>query len=92
VILLNLKYFLLSKRLLLTGEAKFFLAKPKAPFTIRSIFGTARIKLVPVPLFCGTVPKIERSVNGADHLGSPRTKKVVRVPILSVPYQKLSVV
>jgi hypothetical protein len=24
---------------------------PKAPFTLRSIFGTARIKLVPVPLF-----------------------------------------
>jgi hypothetical protein len=23
----------------------------KAPFTLRSIFGTARIKLVPVPLF-----------------------------------------
>ena len=40
----------------------------------------------------GPVPKIERSVNGADHLGSPRTKKVVRVPILSVPYQKLSIV
>jgi hypothetical protein len=51
----------------------------KAPFTLRSIFGTARIKLVPVPLFwfldylfrqsknqkSGTVPKIERSVNGA---------------------------
>jgi hypothetical protein len=40
----------------------------------------------------GTVPKIERSVNGAQNIGSPRTKKVVRVPILSVPYQKLSVV
>jgi hypothetical protein len=75
----------------------------KAPFTLRSIFGTARIKLVPVPLFwlldylfssapfalrsifgtvplfgswnqksgTGTnfiraVPKIERSVNGAE--------------------------
>jgi hypothetical protein len=25
-------------------------------------------------------------------IGSPRTKKVVRVPILSVPYQKLTVV
>jgi hypothetical protein len=54
----------------------------KAPFTLRSIFGTAQIKLVPVPLFwflvvqepkSGTVPKIEHSVNGA--LGSPRTKK-----------------
>jgi hypothetical protein len=40
----------------------------------------------------GMVPKIERSVNRAQNIGSPRTKKVVRVLILSVPYQKLSVV
>ena len=51
----------------------------KATFTLRSIFGTARIKLVRVPKIgtrtttylvvqepkSGTVPKIERSVNGA---------------------------
>jgi hypothetical protein len=29
----------------------FSVALIKAPFTLRSIFGTARIKLVPVPLF-----------------------------------------
>jgi hypothetical protein len=49
----------------------------KAPFTLRLIFGT-------VSLFCRFLDYLNNS--------SPRTKKVVRVPILSVPYQTLSVV
>jgi hypothetical protein len=50
----------------------------QAPFTLRSIFGTARIKLVPV---------VPYHVFGSwtTYLDSPRNKKVVR-------YQKSSVV
>ena len=48
----------------------------QAPFTLRAIFGTARIKLVPAYHFFGS---------WTTYLGSPRIKKVVR-------YQKSSVV
>ena len=55
-----------------------------APFTLQKIFGTARIKVAPVPKFSPV-------------LGLPFQKgrarvKLVRVPLLSEPCQKFSVV
>jgi hypothetical protein len=54
------------------GSARSLLSLPMccfnvsiAPFTLRSTFGTARMKLVPVPLFG----------SWTTYLGSPRTKK-----------------
>ena len=55
----------------------------EAPFTPRLIFGTARIKQAPVPIL---------SVLGLPIYTVQVRIKLVRVPVLCVPCQKLSVV
>ena len=60
------------------------MGKTKAPFTLRLIFGTARMKQAPVPIL---------SVLGLPiYTVQVRIKLLVRVPVLCVPCQKLSVV